>query len=102
MPTMTWLRSVIHSSAPPTLPNGSAGSYQRGHIRRVAYCANSQFLTLGANGRTLKFGFFVTSVYYEKLGHWLKPLVPKFRPDIFRDIAEKQGPAKLKPIVVVQ
>ena len=32
----------------------------------------------------------------------LKPLVPKFCPDIFvrlRDVAEKQVPAKLKPIV---
>ena len=41
-------------------------------------------------------------VYYEKLGHTLKPLVPKFRLDPFsrlRDIAEKQVPAKLKPIV---
>ena len=33
----------------------------------------------------------------------LKPLVPKFRSDLsvrLRDIAEKQVPAKLKPIVV--
>ena len=33
----------------------------------------------------------------------LNPLVPKFRPDLsarFKDIAEKQVPAKLKPIVV--
>ena len=32
----------------------------------------------------------------------LKPLVPKFRPDLsahIKDIAEKQVPAKLKPIV---
>ena len=35
----------------------------------------------------------------------LKPLVPKFRPDLFvrlKDIAEKQIPAKLKPIVGVR
>ena len=41
-------------------------------------------------------------VYYEKLGHMLKPLVPKFRPDLrvrLKDIAEKQVPARLKPIV---
>ena len=34
----------------------------------------------------------------------LKPLVPKFRYDLsisLRDIAEKQVPAKLKPIVAV-
>ena len=33
----------------------------------------------------------------------MKPLVPKFRSDLFprlNDIAEKQVPAKLKPIVV--
>ena len=33
----------------------------------------------------------------------LKPLVPKFRSDIsvgLRDIAEKQVPAELKPIIV--
>ena len=32
----------------------------------------------------------------------LKPLVPKFRPDLLarlKDMAEKQVPAKLKPIV---
>ena len=42
-------------------------------------------------------------VYYEKLDHMLKPLVPKFCSDLsvyLRDIAEKQVPAKLKPIVV--
>ena len=47
------------------------------------------------------FLFFVIRVYYEKLGHILKPLVPKFRSDIFArflDIAEKQVPANLKPI----
>ena len=63
----------------------------------------SQFLTLGANGNTLKFRVFVVvRVYYDKLGHMLKLLVPKFRPDLFarlRDRAEKQMPAKLKPIV---
>ena len=33
----------------------------------------------------------------------LKPIVPKFRSDLsvhFKDIAEKQVPAELKPIVV--
>ena len=43
-------------------------------------CGN--FLTLGADGKTLKFRFFVIRVYYEKLGHMLKPLVPKFHPDL--------------------
>ena len=39
----------------------------------------------------------------KKIGHMLKPLVPKFCSDLsvrLRDIAEKQVPAKLKPIVV--
>ena len=34
----------------------------------------------------------------------LKPLVPKFRSDLsvrLKDIAEKQVPVKLKPIVVI-
>ena len=64
----------------------------------------SQFVTLGANGKTLKFCFFVIRVYYEKLGHMLKPLVPKFRSDLFvhlKDIAEKRVPGKLKPIVTL-
>ena len=45
---------------------------------------------------------FVIRAYYEKLGHILKPPVPKFRSDLsvrLKDIAEKQVPAKLKPIV---
>ena len=44
----------------------------------------------------------IYGVYYEKLAHMLKPLVRKFHPDLsdrFKDIAEKQGHAKLKPIV---
>ena len=50
------------------------------------------------------FDFFVTRAYDEKLGHILETLVAKYRPDIFahlRDIAEKQVPANLKPIVDV-
>ena len=51
----------------------------------------------------MKLGFFVIRVHYEKLGHMLKPLVPKFRLDLsslLKDIAEKQVTAKLKPMVV--
>ena len=62
----------------------------------------SQFVTLGANGNTLKFLFFALTVYYKKLGHMLKPLVPKFRYDLsvhLKDIAKKHVPAKLKLIV---
>ena len=49
------------------------------------------------------FEFFVIKVHYEKLGHMLKPLVPKFYSDLYirlRDIADKQASAKLKPIEV--
>ena len=38
----------------------------------------------------------------EKVVHMLKPLVPKFRSDLYvrlMNIAEKQVPVKLKPIV---
>ena len=69
----------------------------------MAYCAMSHFLTLKGNGKTVIFLFFVIRVYYEKLGHRLKPIVPRFCPDLsalLRDIAEKQVPAKLKPIAV--
>ena len=96
------LRSVIYSSAPPTLPNRSAGSAGGAIYEGVAYFAMSLFLTLGANGKTLKFWFFVIRVYYEKLGHMLKPSLPKFLPNLparLKDIAEKQVPAELKPIV---
>ena len=69
----------------------------------VAYCVMSQILTLWASGKTLKFWFPVIRVYYEILGHMLKPIVPKFCLDLWarlKDIAKKQVPAKLKPIVV--
>ena len=69
----------------------------------AAYCAMSQFLPLGVNGNTLKFRFFAIRVYNEKLGQMLKPLVPKFRPDLsarLKTTAEKQIHSKLKPIVV--
>ena len=46
--------------------------------------------------------FFVKGQYYEKLGHMLKPLEPKFCSDLSirsRDITEKKVPEKLMPIV---
>ena len=64
----------------------------------------SQFLTLEANDKTMKFCFvFVIRLCYEKLDHMPKPLVPKLHPDPsapLKDIAEKQVPVKLKLIVV--
>ena len=41
-------------------------------------------------------------VYYEKLGHMLKHLAPKFHPDLSahsKDITAKQVPAKIKLLV---
>ena len=55
----------------------------------------SQFLTLGASGKTLKFRLFVIRVHYEKLGHLLTPLLSKFCLYLLtrlRDIAEKTAP----------
>ena len=55
--------------------------------------------------RPWHFDFFVIWVYNEKIGHMLKLLVHKFRPDLLsrlRDIAEKQVPATLKPIVAMR
>ena len=79
------LRSVIHSSALPTLPNrrgvGERASAGGVHIRRGGLLLHVAFLSLGANGNTPKFWFFVTRVNNEKLGHMLKHL-PKFRPDL--------------------
>ena len=62
------------------------------------------FLILRANDKTPKFCFFffVIRVYKETLGRMLKPLLPKFRPDLsicLKDFVEKQVSAKLKPIV---
>ena len=67
----------------------------------VTRCAMPQFLTLGANDKAMIFWFFVIRVYYEKLGHMLKPLVPNFQPDQSARLRyhRKQVPARLKPIV---
>ena len=68
----------------------------------MSYRAKAQFLTLGANGKAMKYRFFVIKVYYEKLGHMLKPLKSKFHSGLsarLKDVVEKQVPAKLKPIV---
>ena len=46
--------------------------------------------------------FFVIRVYYEKLGHMVKPFMPKFLSDLSvrsRDITENQVPTTLKPMV---
>ena len=62
-------------------------------------------LNIASQWRDPEILIFVLRVCYEKLGHILKPLMPKFRSDLsfrLRDIAENQVPAKLKPIVVEQ
>ena len=56
----------IHQPRPPyqtgTLDSAGGTIYQG-----LAYCAMSPFLTLDANGKTMKFCFFVIRVYYEKI-----------------------------------
>ena len=90
--------SPAHLTKPERWPLPEGSIYEG-----VGYCAMPQLLTLRANGKALTFGFFFCrNVYNEKLGHMLKLLVSKFRPHLsarFKDIAEKQVPAKLKPIV---
>ena len=91
----------IHQPCPP-YQTGALASAGGAIYEGVPYCDMSKFLTLGAKCKTLEFRFFVIRLYYEKLGRMLKPIVPKFRPDLsvrLRDITEKQVPAKLKPIV---
>ena len=58
---------------------------------------------LRANGKTLKMLIFFYKSILQKIGLMLRLLVSKFLPDLsvhLKDIAEKQVPAKLKPIVV--
>ena len=84
------------------MPNRSAGLQTRGAIRGGSSESDFIFFTLRANGKCLKFSFFVISVYYKKLGRCLKLLVPKYHPDPLNglgDIPEKVYSAELKPIV---
>ena len=93
------LRSVTHSWAPSTLPDRSADLCREGPYKEwwlIALCRN--FFPLGANGKTLKFRFFVIRLYYAKYGHILNPLVPKFRPDLSARLTrgELGSPANLR------
>ena len=91
----------IHQPRPP-YQTGALSSAGGAIYEGVAYFAMSQFLTLGAKGKTLKFGFFCNKSILWKIGHMLKPPVPKFSPSLsacLKYIAEKQVPARLKPIV---
>ena len=48
--------------------------------------------------------FCYKNIYYQKLGHMMKPNVSKLSPDLsarLKYIAEEQVPAELKPIVGV-
>ena len=95
--------AVIHPSAPPTLPNRSAGFCRSGHIRRGGLLRHVAVCNIRTQLQDPEILIFCYKSNYEKLGHILKPLVPKFRPDLsarLKDISEKQVPAKLKPIVV--
>ena len=52
--------SPAHLTKPERLASAGAAIYEG-----VAYCTISQLLTLEANGKTLKFTFFVIKVYDE-------------------------------------
>ena len=85
------------------------GSQPKSRLASVAFaqkllCLNGagSMLNITSQWQDPEILIFVIRVYYEKLGHMLKPLVPKFLFDPSfrsRHIAEKQVPAKLKPIV---
>ena len=99
---------MIHSTAPRTLPNWSTGPSRSGHIRRAGLLRHVAFLNIRSqlHGSEILFVcfFFVMSIYREIIGRILKPLVLEFRPDLMarlKDTAERQVPAKLKPIVVL-
>ena len=86
------LRSAIHSSAPPTLPNRSAGLLRRGHIRRSGLFRHVAILNIRSKWQDPEILIFVKRVYHGELGHMLKSLVSKFRPDLsasLKDIVEK-------------
>ena len=85
------LRSIHQPRSP--YQNGALASAGGAIYEAVAYFVMSQFLTLGANNKTCI--FFVIRVYYEKLGHKLKPLVPNFRPDL--SAVQKISPKNRSP-----
>ena len=79
----------------------SAGGF-RTKAYSVTYCAMPYFLHYEPMTKPWNFDFLLRREYYEKLRHMLKPLVLKFCPDLsirLKDIAEKQFPARQKPIV---
>ena len=85
------------------------GSQPKSRLASVTFareliCLNrtGSMLSITSQRQDCKILIFVIRIYYEKIGHMLKTLVPKFRSDLFvrlRAIAEEQVPAKLKPIV---
>ena len=48
----------------------------------VAYLAMSQLFSIRSQWKDPEIFIFVIRVFCEKLGHMLKPLVLKFRPDL--------------------
>ena len=73
-------------------------------MRRDGLLCHVTFFNIRSQWQDPEILIFVIRIYYEKLGRMLKALVPKFRPDIsarLKDIAEKQVPTRLKPIVDV-
>ena len=85
------------------------GSHSNLRLAAVAFarellCLNraGSMLNITTQWQDPQFLNFCYKSKYEKTGHMLKPLVPKFRSYLsvrLRDIAEKQVRLKLKPIV---
>ena len=81
------------------------GSQPKSRLASVTFarellCLNRASSMLIIMGQWQDPDFFLYKSILQKLGHVLKPLVPKFRSDLsicLRDIAEKQVPVKLKP-----
>ena len=96
------LRSVIHSPAPPTLPNRSAGLCRRVHLRRGGSLHHVAFFNISRQWQDLGF-FCVIWLYYDKLSRMLKTScaqVSSWFICLSKKCCRNTGPAKLKPIVV--
>ena len=86
------------------------GSQPKSRLASVAFarellCLNraGSMLNITSQWQDPEILFFVMSILRKKLRHMLKPPMSKFRSYLSvrsMDIAEKQVPAKLKPIVV--
>ena len=101
---MTWCNKL-------SLPTYMAPPIEASAPAAVTFAQELHFLNragamtnISSQLQTPKFCFFFCyETILQKMGRMLKPLMPKFRPDLsarLRDAAEKQVPANPKPIVV--